>query len=119
NADVIAELKKNIPLDLAHLPGEIALIETFADTFHNVPQIACFDTAFFRDLPRVAKLLPIPRRYDASGVRRFGFHGLSYTYLMDELGRVAGADAANGRIILAHLGAGACMAALGGGKPLD
>ena len=55
-----------------------------------MPQIACFDTAFHHDLPRVARLLPIPRRYEAKGIRRYGFHGLSYAYLMEELARVAG-----------------------------
>ena len=117
--ELIAELKRSIPLDLPHLPGEIALIEAFGEAFAGVPQIACFDTAFHRDLPRVAQLLPIPRRYDAAGVRRFGFHGLSYTYLMGELERVAGTDAANGRVILAHLGNGASMVAVKGGKPID
>jgi acetate kinase len=116
---VMAELKRIQPLDLSHLPGEIALIEALRRGFESVPQIACFDTAFHRDLPRVAKLLPIPRKYDAAGVRRFGFHGLSYSYLMDELARIAGRDAAHGRVILAHLGSGASMAAVRGGKPID
>jgi acetate kinase len=118
-SDLIAELKRNIPLDLAHLPGEIALIEAFGGALGELPQVACFDTAFHRDLPGVTKLLPIPRRYDAAGVRRFGFHGLSYTYLMGELERVAGTDAANGRVVLAHLGNGASLAAVRGGKPID
>jgi len=69
--------------------------------------------------PRVAALLPIPRRYEAKGVRRYGFHGLSYAFLMEELARVAGMDAAQGRIILAHLGNGASLAAVHGGKPVD
>jgi acetate kinase len=81
--------------------------------------MACFDTAFHRNLPRVAKLLPIPRRYAAKGVQRYGFHGLSYTYLMQELGRVAGPEAVRGRIILAHLGNGASMAAVRDGQCLD
>jgi acetate kinase len=117
--ELIAELRRTQPLDLAHLPREIALIETFHDRFPELLQVACFDTAFHRDLPRVAKLLPIPRRYDAAGVRRFGFHGLSYTYLMGELNHLAGPAAANGKIILAHLGSGASMAAVRGGKPID
>jgi acetate kinase len=81
--------------------------------------VACFDTAFHRDLPTVAKLLPIPRKYFDKGVRRFGFHGLSYSYLMEELTRLAGPQAAQGRIILAHLGAGASMAAVREGKCID
>ena len=117
--ELIAELKRTQPLDLAHLPREIALIEALRNSFPDLLQVACFDTAFHRDLPRVAQLLPIPRSYDAAGVRRFGFHGLSYSYLMDELRRVAGNEAANGRVILAHLGSGASMAAVKGGKPID
>ena len=116
---VIAELKRTVPLDLAHLPREIALIEALQRKLPNVPQVACFDTAFHRDLPRVAQILPIPRRYSDEGVRRFGFHGLSYAYLIEELRRVAGAQAANGRVILAHLGSGASMVALREGKPID
>ena len=117
--ELIAELKRTQPLDLAHLPREIALIESFHRRFPKLPQVACFDTAFHRDLPRVATLFPIPRRYDEAGVRRFGFHGLSYTYLMSELERIAGRDAARGRIILAHLGSGASMVAVKDGKPVD
>jgi acetate kinase len=115
----IAELRRTQPLDLAHLPREIALIEGFRHAFPDIPQIACFDTAFFRNLPLVAQLLPIPRRYHDAGVRRFGFHGLSYTYLMSQLAALAGPQAANGRVILAHLGSGASMAAVRGGKPID
>lgn len=118
-ADLIAELRRTQPLDLAHLPREIALIEALREQLPDVPQVACFDTAFHRDLPRVAQMLPIPRHYYEAGVRRFGFHGLSYSYLMAELERVAGADAADGRIILAHLGAGASMAAVHQRKPMD
>jgi acetate kinase len=117
--DLIAELHRNEPLDLAHLPREIALLEAFARRIPGVPQVACFDTAFHRDLPRVAQLLPIPRRYSEAGVRKFGFHGLSYTYLMDELRRTAGDAAADGRVILAHLGSGASMAAVHRGRPID
>ena len=82
-------------------------------------QIACFDTAFHRDMPRVARLLPIPRRFDAIGIQRYGFHGLSYAFLMEELGRVAGEKAARGLVILAHLGNGASMAAVDDGKSVD
>jgi acetate kinase len=81
--------------------------------------VACFDTAFHHDLPRVARLLPIPRRYEAQGVRRYGFHGLSYAFLMGELARLGGREAAQGRIILAHLGNGASLAAVRGGQPVD
>ncbi|MGD1276463.1 MAG: acetate/propionate family kinase [Tepidisphaeraceae bacterium] len=115
---MIAELKRTQPLDLAHLPREIALIETFRGGLPGVPQVACFDTAFHRDLPKVAQLLPIPRHYSDAGVRRLGFHGLSYAYLMEQLRRVAGA-AAEGRVILAHLGSGASMVAMHQGRPID
>lgn len=117
--ELLAELRRTQPVDRAHLPREIALIEAFAAAFPGVPQIACFDTAFHRDLPRIARLLPIPRKYLDAGVRKLGFHGLSYTYLLAELSRVAGPDAAAGRVILAHLGAGASMAAVHHGKPVD
>ncbi|HET6251606.1 MAG TPA: acetate/propionate family kinase [Tepidisphaeraceae bacterium] len=117
--ELLAELRRTQPLDLAHLPREIALIEAMAERFPGIPQVACFDTAFHRDMPRVAKLLPIPRKYDAAGLRRFGFHGLSYAYLMAELRQTAGDAAADGRVILAHLGNGASMAAVKGGKLID
>src|SRR6202011_5474472 len=81
-------------------------------------QVACFDTAFHRAMPRVATLLPIPRRYDARGVQRYGFHGLSYAYLMEELGRLD-PPAAKGRVILAHLGSGASLAAVLDGSSID
>ena len=102
-----------------HLPAEIAMIELFGERMPGVPQIACFDTAFHRGMPRVAKILPIPRRYQADGVERHGFHGLSYTFLMEELARVAGTEAALGRIVLAHLGNGASLAAVRDGKGID
>jgi acetate kinase len=81
--------------------------------------VACFDTAFHRDLPRVAALLPVPRRYEALGVRRYGFHGLSYTWLMQALEQRAGHATAHGRVILAHLGGGASLAAVREGRCLD
>jgi acetate kinase len=117
--EVLNELRRIQSLDLAHLPREIELIEAMRRAFPNLPQYACFDTAFHRDLPRVSQLFPIPLRYYQAGVRRYGFHGLSYTYLMDELRRIAGPNAARGRIILAHLGAGASMAAVHDEKPID
>ncbi len=117
--DLLAELRRLIPLDPAHLPEEISLMEALQRRFPRLPQVACFDTAFHHDLPRVAQLLPIPRRYEAQGVRRYGFHGLSYEFLMGELARIEGAVAAKGRIILAHLGNGASLAAVRDGKPID
>ena len=114
-----AELLQLTALDRLHMPGEIALAHAFQQRFPTVPQIACFDTAFHHHLPRVAQLLPIPREHAARGVRRYGFHGLSYEFLMSELMRTDGAAAADGRIILAHLGNGASLAAVSGGKPVD
>ncbi len=111
-------LRAAVPLDPAHLPREIGLVESFGGAFPGVPQAACFDTVFFRDLPAVARTLPIPKRYADAGVRRFGFHGLSYSYLMRELARV-GPAVVGGRVVLAHLGSGASMAAVVGGKPVD
>jgi acetate kinase len=101
-----------------HLPGEINLIERFRRRFRNVPQVACFDTAFHRQMPRVAQLLPIPRRFDKKGIRRFGFHGLSFTYLMEELGHLDPATT-KGRVILAHLGNGSSLAAVSHRKSID
>ncbi|MDQ2839565.1 MAG: acetate/propionate family kinase [Acidobacteriota bacterium] len=117
--ELIEELHHLTPFDPEHLPEEILLTEAFHRRFPDLMQIACFDTAFHHDMPCVARLLPIPRRYEAKGVRRYGFHGLSYAYLMLELERVAGAKAANGRVILAHLGSGASMAAVLNGHSID
>jgi acetate kinase len=116
---MVEELRHLSPFDPEHLPEEILLTEAFHQRFPGLPQIACFDTAFHRDMPRVARLLPIPRRYDAKGIQRYGFHGLSCAYLMEELARGAGAEAANGRVIVAHLGNGASLTAVRGGKSVD
>ena len=117
--EMVEELRQLSPFDPEHLPEEIQLTEAFYRRFPDLPQVACFDTAFHHDLPRVARLLPIPRRYEAQGVRRYGFHGLSYEFLMGELARLAGRQAAQGRVILAHLGNGASLAAVREGKPVD
>jgi acetate kinase len=116
---MLEELRRISSFAPNHLPATIALMEVFTAKFPQVPQIACFDTAFHSTLPRVAKLLPIPRRYEAKGVQRYGFHGLSYSFLMQELEGIAGAKAAGGRVILAHLGNGASMAAVREGKSMD
>jgi acetate kinase len=117
--EMVEELRLLKPFDPEHLPEEIQLTEAFHSRFPDLPQVACFDTAFHKDLPRVAQLLPIPRRYQAQGVRRYGFHGLSYAFLMEELARLAGPGSAQGRVILAHLGNGASLAAVRHGKPVD
>jgi acetate kinase len=117
--EMVNELHKLEPFDPEHLPEEIQLTEAFFRRFPDLPQVACFDTTFHRDLPRVAHLLPIPRRYDAKGIHRYGFHGLSYAFLMEELARVAGRAAARGRVVLAHLGNGASLAAVRDGQSVD
>jgi len=116
--ELLDELHRISPYDPEHLPGEIALIEIFRQRHPKLPQLACFDTAFHGTMPKVAKLLPIPRRYAATGVERYGFHGLSYAYLMEELTRLDPA-AAKGRVILAHLGNGASLAAVRDGQSMD
>ncbi|MDO6429526.1 acetate/propionate family kinase [Flavitalea sp. BT771] len=105
--------------DPDHLPGEIILMELFREKYPQLPQVACFDTAFHADIPRIARLLPIPRRYDEAGIRRYGFHGLSYSYILGELGHLAGKEAAEGRLIIAHLGSGASLAAIYKGRCMD
>jgi acetate kinase len=115
---LLAALHRITPYAPEHLPREISLIETLRRRRPRLPQVACFDTAFHRTMPRVAKLLPIPRRYLASGIERYGFHGLSYAYLMEELGRLDPA-ARKGRVILAHLGNGASLAAVRDGESID
>ncbi len=116
---VMDELERLSPYDPQHLPAEIALIKGCAERYPNQPQVACFDTAFHQDMPRVAQLLPIPRRYEKLGIQRYGFHGLSYAFLMKELERVGAPQEYRGRVILAHLGNGASLAAVKNGKALD
>lgn len=116
---VMEELQRLSVYDPEHLPAEIELIHEFAQRYPRLPQVACFDTAFHTDMPRVARLLPIPRRYDQLGLQRYGFHGLSYAFLMKELATVGRKGEASGCIILAHLGNGASMAAVKDGKAVD
>jgi len=118
-AALLEELRAICPIVPEHMPFEIALMETICERHPSLRQVACFDTAFHRDMPRVAKLLAIPRRLDAAGVQRYGFHGLSYEFLMGELARQGGPAAARGRVILAHLGGGASLAAVRDGASLD
>ena len=117
--EVMAELRRISPYDPEHMPAEIGLIEALSQRYSRLPQVVCFDTAFHRDMPRVARLLAIPRRHDRMGIQRYGFHGLSYAFLMKELARVGRQGEANGRVILAHLGNGASMTAVVGGKSIE
>jgi acetate kinase len=117
--ELLDELHRISPYDPDHLPREIELIEAFLQRHPKLPQVACFDTAFHQAMPRVAQLLPIPRRFDAKGIQRYGFHGLSYAYLMEELARLGDPAAKTGRVILAHLGNGASLTAVRDGKSID
>ena len=117
--ELLDELHRLRPYDPEHLPREIELIEAFRQRHPQLPQVACFDTAFHRTMPRIAKLLPIPRRFAAKGIQRYGFHGLSYAYLMEELARLGDPAATQGRVILAHLGNGASLAAVRFGQSID
>lgn len=106
-------------LDPEHTPAARQLVIIFAQAVPSALQIACFDTAFFQNLPSVAKIVPIPKKYYEMGVRRYGFHGLSYASLLGTFREKAGETAANGRVIMAHLGSGASMTAMHSGKPVD
>lgn len=117
--ELLDELHTICPYDPDHLPQEIEMIEILRKRYPKLLQVACFDTSFHASMPRTAKLLPLPRRYDAMGIQRYGFHGLSYAYLMEELARLAGNEVARGRIILAHLGNGASLAGVKNGKSID
>jgi acetate kinase len=113
------ELRRLEPLDPDHLPAELAIVRALRDRAPDLPQIGCFDTAFHATTPRVARLLAIPRRFEARGVRRYGFHGLSYQFQLEELARVGGPAAARGRVVMAHLGSGSSLAATRDGQCVD
>jgi len=117
--DVLAELRNISQFDPDHLPGEIQLAETLHSLFPGIPHVACFDTAFHREMPTIAQLLPIPRRYFSMGIKRYGFHGLSCQYLIKTLGELAGTEAARDKVIIAHLGSGASITAVHEGKTVD
>lgn len=111
---VLAELAELVPFAPLHLPAELRCIEAVARHFPEALQVACFDTAFHRRMPEIAQRFPLPRALWDEGVRRYGFHGLSYEFVVAELGA-----AARGRAVLAHLGNGASMAAVRDGAPID
>jgi acetate kinase len=116
---LVGELSRITSYAPNHLPQELGLIQALHSRHPELPQLACFDTSFHCTMPRVAKMLPIPRRYETLGVQRYGFHGLSYAYLMEELMRLRDPAATSGRVILAHLGNGASLAAVRDGNSLD
>jgi acetate kinase len=110
--DVLSALDALVPLAPNHLPDELKLVEAFTEARPDTPQIACFDTAFHRDLPEVARTLPVPQISGLPPLQKYGFHGLSYAFVLAELERLAGSDAARGRVVMAHLGNGASLAAV-------
>src|SRR5580658_2494752 len=114
----LSALKKLVPLDPDHLPAAIKGIQFVARKFPKLPQVACFDTAFHSPLPAVAKMYALPRRLYDAGIRRYGFHGLSFEYIVGEL-RKLDAKLAAGRVIIAHLGSGASIVALQNGQSMD
>jgi acetate kinase len=116
---VMQELSRLIPLAPDHLPHELKAIRAVERRHPSLPQVVSFDTAFHRQMPKTAQMYPLPRFLWTEGLHRYGFHGLSYEYIMAELARQAGAGAAGSRIIIAHLGSGASMVAVRGGKSLD
>jgi acetate kinase len=116
--EILAELHELIPLAPLHQPYNLAAIETAFERLPGVPQVACFDTSFHRSHPAVADLVPLPKELCESGLRRYGFHGLSYEYIASVLPDVA-PEIARGRVIIAHLGSGASLCALSEGKSID
>jgi acetate kinase len=115
---VVAALRELVPLDPDHLPQAIEAIESVERTFPTIPQVACFDTAFHRHMPGVARLYALPRALQEAGVTRYGFHGLSYEFIMREL-RSLDPTAASGKVVIAHLGNGASMAAVREGVGIE
>ncbi|MEJ2011500.1 MAG: acetate/propionate family kinase [Anaerolineales bacterium] len=112
-------LKELIPLAPDHLPNEISGIEATTGKYPHLLQAACFDTAFHRRMPRVAQIYALPRWAWEAGIRRYGFHGLSYEFILQELHKRVGESAAAGRVVIAHLGNGASMAAVRSGRCVD
>jgi acetate kinase len=115
---ILAELYELVPLAPLHQPYNLAAIEAVFERLPDVPQVACFDTGFHLGRSQVAELIPLPRDICKSGLRRYGFHGLSYEYIASVLPEVA-PEIAKGRVIVAHLGSGASLCALRGGKSVD
>lgn len=117
NSDVLAELRGLIPLAPDHQPHNLAVVEAVAQQWPDLPQIACFDTAFHRTQPRLAEIFPLPRALTDAGVLRYGFHGLSYQYIASVLPKYLGPGPGS-RVIVAHLGNGASLCALKDGKSI-
>jgi acetate kinase len=115
---LLDELRRLIPIDPNHLPQALSLIDRISQRYPDLPQVACFDTAFHRTLPRVAQMYALPPRFWDAGVRRYGFHGLSCEFILDSV-RTTDPVAANGRLIVAHLGNGASMTAIREGQSVE
>ncbi len=118
DAPVLAELERLVPLAPLHQPHNLAAIRMLRETQPQIPQVACFDTAFHRAHPQLADLYALPWEYYEAGVRRYGFHGLSYEYIAAALPKVA-PGIAGGRVVVAHLGSGASLCAMRAGKSVD
>jgi len=116
--EVMENLRALIPLAPLHQPYNLSAIEAVWERLPGVPQVVCFDTSFHRGQPAVAQLVPLPREIRDAGVQRYGFHGLSYEYIASVLPSVA-PEIAGGRVVVAHLGSGASLCALKGGKSVD
>jgi acetate kinase len=118
DSEFLAAMERLLPLDPDHMPAAIGGIQFVANKFPQLPQVACFDTAFHRSLPAVARMYALPRAFFDQDIFRYGFHGLSYEYIMGELAKLDG-ERASGRVIIAHLGSGASMVAVKDGKSTD
>ena len=119
DSKLMATLKDLVPLAPDHLPHEIKAIQGVSQSYPQMQQVACFDTSFHRQMPTIAQIYPLPRSFWHAGLRRYGFHGLSYEYIIEELQKEAGREQAEGRVIVAHLGNGASMAAINHGMSKD
>jgi acetate kinase len=116
---VIGDIERLYPIDPEHLPFEIDLIQSMRQSHPDLTHVACFDTSFHKDLPLRARMFALPHRLFAAGVRRYGFHGLSYSFVLGELERIAGQTTAQGRVVVAHVGSGVSLCATLGGRSID
>ncbi len=120
DATVVEQLRTLTPLAPNHMPGTLAVMEAFLEYYADIPQVACFDTSFFHDIPQIASVLPLPLDLqEQTGIRRYGFHGLAYDALLESFAKHEGETARHGRVIMAHLGSGASLAACKDGRPID
>lgn len=112
--EILEELETYTTYDPDHMPYILEIVEYIRTNFPGTPNVACFDSQFFVNLPELAKILPIPRKYTDKGIVRHGYHGLSYTYLLSKI-----PDAHSKKIVFAHLGSGASLCAVNNGQPFD